>query len=419
MAGRPAFTVTKARGRWCSHSAASTATSAPDSAIRRSLFCRRPTGGGLVVVRNLNPDGSRSGTRLNGRGVDLNRNFATDWRPIGVPGDPEHSGARPFSEPETRLARRLIRRLQPDVTIWFHQQAEPLVRAWGPSVPAARAYARLAGMRFARLPWMDGTAPNWQNHPFPGTSSFVVELPEAGNVASASAAGAVDQLAAELPARRARRCGGWAVAVAAARELMPAMASPPPSDGRAGAPHAVASAATRAGPRRAARVVGGAGELFRRHWRRAHRAAYLVVGDPAAAEDVAQEAFLAAIRALDRFDRRRPFGPWLHRITVNRAIDYARARGAARASTRSPCRSPSRSAANRAAHELSDELLAALAELPPSTARSSSCATCSSTRRVRSARMLDLPRGPSTRGCGGRSTGCGRCSTRRTTMSAQ
>ena len=67
-------------------------------------------------------------------------------------------------------------------------------------------------------------------------------------------------------------------------------------------------------------------ELFRRHWRRAHRAAFLVVGDGAAAEDIAQEAFLAAIRALDRFDRRRPFGPWLHRITVNRAIDYSRAR---------------------------------------------------------------------------------------------
>ena len=66
--------------------------------------------------------------------------------------------------------------------------------------------------------------------------------------------------------------------------------------------------------------------LFREHWPRAYRAAYLVVHDAAAAEDVAQEAFLAAIRALDRFDRRRPFGPWLHRIVVNRAIDWARAR---------------------------------------------------------------------------------------------
>lgn len=66
--------------------------------------------------------------------------------------------------------------------------------------------------------------------------------------------------------------------------------------------------------------------LFRLHWRSAHRAAYLVVHDAAAAEDIAQEAFLAAVRALHRFDRRRPFGPWLHRIVVNRAIDWARAR---------------------------------------------------------------------------------------------
>jgi RNA polymerase sigma-70 factor, ECF subfamily len=66
--------------------------------------------------------------------------------------------------------------------------------------------------------------------------------------------------------------------------------------------------------------------LFRLHWPRAYRAAYLVCRDAAAAEDIAQESFLAAVRALDRFDRRRPFGPWLHRIVVNRAIDWSRAR---------------------------------------------------------------------------------------------
>jgi RNA polymerase sigma-70 factor (ECF subfamily) len=66
--------------------------------------------------------------------------------------------------------------------------------------------------------------------------------------------------------------------------------------------------------------------LFRAHWGPAYRAAFLVVHDSAAAEDIAQEAFLAAIRNLDRFDRRRPFGPWLHRIVVNRAIDWARRR---------------------------------------------------------------------------------------------
>ena len=66
--------------------------------------------------------------------------------------------------------------------------------------------------------------------------------------------------------------------------------------------------------------------LFRTHWPRAYRAAYLVVHDAAGAEDVAQEAFIAAVRALDRFDSGRPFGPWLHRIVVNRAIDWSRAR---------------------------------------------------------------------------------------------
>jgi RNA polymerase sigma-70 factor (ECF subfamily) len=66
--------------------------------------------------------------------------------------------------------------------------------------------------------------------------------------------------------------------------------------------------------------------LFHAYWPAAHRTAYLVIHDAALAEDVAQEAFLAAIRNLDRFDRRRPFGPWLHRIVVNRAIDTARAR---------------------------------------------------------------------------------------------
>jgi len=52
----------------------------------------------------------------------------------------------------------------------------------------------------------------------------------------------------------------------------------------------------------------------------------LLTGDLASAEDIAQEAFVAAVRALHTFDRRRPFGPWLHRIVVNRAIDWARAR---------------------------------------------------------------------------------------------
>jgi RNA polymerase sigma-70 factor (ECF subfamily) len=66
--------------------------------------------------------------------------------------------------------------------------------------------------------------------------------------------------------------------------------------------------------------------LVRRHWDAAHRTAFLIVHHAGAAEDIAQEAMLAAVRAIDGFDRRRPFRPWLHRIVVNRSLDWLRAR---------------------------------------------------------------------------------------------
>jgi RNA polymerase sigma-70 factor (ECF subfamily) len=103
--------------------------------------------------------------------------------------------------------------------------------------------------------------------------------------------------------------------------------------------------------------------LFREHWPRAYRAAYLVVHDGAAAEDIAQEAFLAAIRALDRFDRRRPFGPWLHRIVVNRAIDWARSRALRAEVGDGPLAAVAESEDVNAA--FSAPVVAALAELSP------------------------------------------------------
>jgi RNA polymerase sigma-70 factor (ECF subfamily) len=108
--------------------------------------------------------------------------------------------------------------------------------------------------------------------------------------------------------------------------------------------------------------------LYRRHWPWAHRTAYLVVHDAAAAEDIAQEAFLAAIRSLDRFDRRRPFGPWLNRIVVNRAIDWARARSlrhetAAELDAEIPAGKPGDTELSSSVY--SDEVVAALRALSP------------------------------------------------------
>jgi RNA polymerase sigma-70 factor (ECF subfamily) len=101
--------------------------------------------------------------------------------------------------------------------------------------------------------------------------------------------------------------------------------------------------------------------LFRAHWGRAHHAAFLIVHDAAAAEDIAQESFLAALRALDRFDLRRPFGPWLHRIVVNRAIDWSRAR----ALRREVAEPPESEAPPERPAGWSDEVLGALAALDP------------------------------------------------------
>jgi protein MpaA len=133
----------------------------------------------IHLVPDLNPDGAAAGSRLNGRGVDLNRNFPSEWRPFGQRGDPEYAGPKPSSEPETRLAERIVRELRPEATVWFHQfrGQRPFVRAWGQSEAAGRRFAHLARMPFRAMRWPAGTAPNWQNHRFPGTSSFVVELP--------------------------------------------------------------------------------------------------------------------------------------------------------------------------------------------------------------------------------------------------
>jgi RNA polymerase sigma-70 factor, ECF subfamily len=116
-----------------------------------------------------------------------------------------------------------------------------------------------------------------------------------------------------------------------------------------------------------------------------------VVGDAAAAEDIAQESFLAAVRALDRFDRRRPFGPWLHRIVVNRAIDWGRARTLRRELDLDGVSEP---AARELGHgERADEIAGALADLVPEQRAVIVLRYLLDYTPGEIAKLLDLPRG--------------------------
>ena len=132
-------------------------------------------------------------------------------------------------------------------------------------------------------------------------------------------------------------------------------------------------------------------QLFRAHWPRAYRAALLVVRDAAAAEDIAQESFLAAVRALDGFDRRRPFGPWLHRIVVNRAIDWSRARSLR--SELALSEPPEQPASEREPPGRAEPLAAALAGLTPEHRAVIVMRYLLDYTPGEIAQLLDLPRG--------------------------
>ena len=131
---------------------------------RRLLASRAPHNAAIRIVPTLNPDGVAADTRGNAHGVDLNRNFPYDWQPLT---GGEYSGTGGLSEPESRAARRLIRRTKPDVTIWFHQPFGIVDRPSGdPAV--ARRFSQLIGLPLVSLKGRyPGSASRWQNHALP------------------------------------------------------------------------------------------------------------------------------------------------------------------------------------------------------------------------------------------------------------
>ncbi|MDX6581041.1 MAG: murein peptide amidase [Solirubrobacterales bacterium] len=131
----------------------------------------------LWTVMTVNPDGVAAHTRGNAHSVDLNRNFSTNWKPI-PPSSGYYSGPKPFSEPETKAVRGLLRRIRPDVTVWYHQPfGHTLIPCNRRGRRVALRYARLSGLPADDcFPTPPGAATGWQDAKL-HEKAFVVEFP--------------------------------------------------------------------------------------------------------------------------------------------------------------------------------------------------------------------------------------------------
>jgi protein MpaA len=136
----------------------------------------------LWIISAVNPDGLAASVRGNARGVDLNRNFATDdWRAVGR-GSEKYSGEYAASEVETKAVQQFFLEQQPLLVVWWHQFGYYIDEQ--KTVSYFELIERFSEM--TGLPITDvgcgstpciGNATVFINSNIDGASSFVVELP--------------------------------------------------------------------------------------------------------------------------------------------------------------------------------------------------------------------------------------------------
>jgi len=137
-----------------------------------------PVGVDLWLMDAVNPDGLANDERGNGNQVDLNRNFPHDWTPIAQVGEWEYSGTGPASEPETQAFIAFAQRIQPELTLWYHQDLFRISPSSRRDGPLRERYAQLTGLPVLSVTGgtYTGVAATWTRTSLPDAMSFIIEL---------------------------------------------------------------------------------------------------------------------------------------------------------------------------------------------------------------------------------------------------